>query len=46
MRSFTRRRFVQGTAGAAGLLTVAGGLRYLEDAPQADAGAVAGKPRM
>jgi anaerobic selenocysteine-containing dehydrogenase len=43
MRSFTRRRFVQGTAGAAGLLTVAGGLRYLEDAPQADAGALAGK---
>ncbi|HUO71338.1 MAG TPA: molybdopterin-dependent oxidoreductase [Solirubrobacteraceae bacterium] len=42
MRSFTRRRFVQGTATAAGLLTVAGGLRYLEDTPEADAGAVAG----
>jgi len=44
MKAFTRRRFVQGTAGAAGVLTVGGGLRYLKDAPVAEAGDVVGKP--
>ena len=39
----TRRTFVQGSAGAAGMLTVAGGLRYLESAGNAEAGVVAGK---
>ena len=43
MRPLTRRRFVQGAAGAAGMLTVAGGLRYLEDATEASAGVVAGQ---
>jgi anaerobic selenocysteine-containing dehydrogenase len=43
MRPLTRRRFVQGAAGAAGMLTVAGGLRYLEDASEASAGVVGGQ---
>jgi anaerobic selenocysteine-containing dehydrogenase len=43
MKPMTRRRFVQGTAGAAGMLSVAGSLRFLEQAPAAEAGDVAGK---
>jgi anaerobic dimethyl sulfoxide reductase subunit A len=43
MRPLTRRRFVQGAAGATGILTVGGGLRYLEHAAEAEAGVVAGQ---
>jgi molybdopterin-containing oxidoreductase family molybdopterin binding subunit len=43
MRTFNRRRFVQGAAGGAGLLTVGGGLRYLEHADSANAGEVVGQ---
>ena len=38
----TRRRFVQGTAGGVGLLSVGGALRYLEAAGSAEAGDVTG----
>ena len=41
--SVTRRRFVQGSAAGVGMLSVAGGLRYLEKADPAEAGQVAGK---
>lgn len=41
--SVTRRRFVQGSAAGVGMLSVAGGLRYLEKADPAEAGDVAGK---
>ncbi len=44
MNPLTRRRFVQGSAGAAGLLTVGGGLRYFKDASEAEAGQLAGEP--
>ena len=37
MDAFTRRRFVEGTAVGVGLLTVGGGLRYLEHAGAAEA---------
>jgi anaerobic selenocysteine-containing dehydrogenase len=43
MTQLTRRRFVQGAAGTAGLLTLSGGLQYLEDAAPAQAGDVVGK---
>ena len=43
MKPLTRRRFVQGSAGAAGLLTVGSGLRYLKDASEAEAGQLTGK---
>ncbi|MDE3130091.1 MAG: molybdopterin-dependent oxidoreductase, partial [Acidobacteriota bacterium] len=43
MKTITRRRFVQGAAGTAGALTVAGGLRYLAETPDASAGVVPGK---
>ena len=43
MGSLTRRRFVQGAAGATGLLSVGGGLRFLTSAPPAEAGEVIGK---
>ena len=43
MSSFTRRRFVQGAAGGVGLLTVGGGLRYLEHAAPAQAEELVGK---
>ena len=43
MRSLTRRRFVEGAAGGVGLLTVGGGLRYLEHAAPAEAGELVGK---
>jgi len=39
----TRRRFVQGAAGGVGMLSIAGGLRYLEKAAPAEAGDVIGK---
>ena len=39
----TRRRFVQGAAGGIGLLSVGGGLRYLEHADTAEAGDVLGQ---
>ncbi len=42
MKALTRRRFVQGAAGAAGVLTVTGGLRYLDDAAPASAGEIRG----
>ncbi len=44
MKPLTRRRFVQGSAGAAGLLSVGGGLRYLKDASEAQAGQLTGTP--
>ena len=44
MRPITRRRFVQGAAATAGALTVADGLRYFTDTPDASAGVVEGKP--
>ncbi len=43
MKELTRRRFVQGAAGGVGLLTVGGGLRYLEHVGKAEAGEVLGK---
>jgi anaerobic selenocysteine-containing dehydrogenase len=43
MEPLTRRRFVQGAAGTAGLFTVGGMLRYLAEAPDASAGVVQGK---
>ena len=43
MSEFTRRRFMQGAAGGVGLLTVGGGLRYLEHVGEAEAGQVLGK---
>ncbi len=43
MGAITRRRFVQGAAGAAGAMTVGGGLRYFVETPDASAGVVAGK---
>ncbi len=43
MKSFTRRRFVQGAAGGIGLVSVGGSLRYLEHAEAADAEQVVGK---
>jgi anaerobic dimethyl sulfoxide reductase subunit A len=43
MKPLTRKRFVQGTAGGVGLLSVGGGLRYLERASAAEAGEVVGK---
>jgi anaerobic dimethyl sulfoxide reductase subunit A len=46
VRQFTRRRFVQGAAGGAGLLTVGGTLRYLEHAQPAEAGPLTGPERV
>lgn len=43
MSEITRRRFVQGAAGGVGMLSIAGGLRYLEKADPAEAGDVLGK---
>ena len=43
MSEITRRRFVQGAAGGVGMLSIAGGLRYLEKAAPAEAGDVIGK---
>ncbi|HXR10949.1 MAG TPA: molybdopterin-dependent oxidoreductase [Gaiellaceae bacterium] len=43
MSEITRRRFVQGAAGGVGMLSIAGGLRYLEKADPAEAGEVLGK---
>ncbi len=43
MRPLTRRRFVQGSAAGVGLLSVGGGLRYLEQAAPAEAGELLGK---
>ena len=42
MRPLTRRRFVQGASAGVGLLSVGGGLRYLEAAGNAEAGTVTG----
>jgi anaerobic selenocysteine-containing dehydrogenase len=44
MRPLTRRRFVQGAAGAAGMLTVGDGLRFFTSTPDASAGVVDGTP--
>lgn len=43
MHEFTRRRFVQGAGAGAGLLSIGGTLRYLEQAADAQAGQVTGK---
>jgi anaerobic dimethyl sulfoxide reductase subunit A len=43
MDAISRRRFVQGAAGAAGVLTIGGGLRYFAETPPASAGTVPGK---
>jgi molybdopterin-containing oxidoreductase family molybdopterin binding subunit len=43
VKSFTRRRFVQGAAGGVGLVSVGGSLHYLEHAEAADAAQVVGK---